>query len=132
MLQAAKDLCMELDPAEEEIPMLLHQRFGVILARELFGVNDPGILSAVRCHTTLKKDPSDIDMIVFLADKIRWDRGGEPPFLGAIEGGLRHSLKAACLEYLDYITHHGMILKVHHLLTEAHMQLRRDRAKGTL
>lgn len=132
MLQAAREMDMELDPAEEEFPMLLHQRFGAILARDLFGVTDLLVLSAVRCHTTLKKDPSDIDMILFLADKIRWDRGGEPPFLGAIENGLCRSLRAACLEYLDYITHHGMILRAHRLLAEAHMQLRRDRAKGML
>jgi len=132
MLQTAKDLGMELDPAEEQFPMLLHQRFGVMLARERFGITDPDILSAIGHHTTLKKDPSDLDMIVFLADKIRWDRGTVPPFLPVIEKGLQLSLKAACLEYFDYVTHHSMILRAHRLMEEAHTALRRDRAKGTL
>ena len=112
--------------------MLLHQRFGAMIARELFGITDADVLSAIKYHTTLKEDPSDIDMIVFLADKIRWDRGTVPPFLPVIEEGLRFSLKTACLEYLDYIVHHSMVIQAHTRLTEAHTQLRRDRAKGTL
>lgn len=132
MLQTVKDLGMELDPAEEQIPMLLHQRFGAMIARELFGITDADVLSAIKYHTTLKEDPSDIDMIVFLADKIRWDRGTVPPFLPVIENGLEVSLKAACLDYLDYIVHHGMVIQAHTRLTEAHTQLRRDRAKGTI
>lgn len=132
MKQAAFNWGMELDPAEEKFPLILHQRFGAILTREWLGVTDPDILSAIRHHTTLRRDASDIDMIVFLADKISWDQQETPPFLPAVEAGLQKSLKAGCLAYLDYITRHNMILLAHKWLSEAHIWLRKERAKGEI
>ena len=40
-----------------------------------FGIEDNEILSAIECHTTLKKNYSDIDLVLFVADKIKWDQG---------------------------------------------------------
>lgn len=59
-----------LDPAEEKYHFLLHQRISTIIANEEFDIKDQDILSAVQCHTTLKKDANDYDKAVFLADKI--------------------------------------------------------------
>ena len=59
--------------------MLLHQQQSAILAKEIFQVNDPAILSAISCHTTLKPGPLAW-ITVFLADKIKWDRGTTPPY----------------------------------------------------
>ncbi len=47
---------------------VLHAPMGAHLATELFGVNDPEILSAISCHTTGKANMSLLDKIVFLAD----------------------------------------------------------------
>ena len=49
---------------------LLHQRISTIIANEKFDIKDQDILSAIECHTTLKKDANDYDKAVFLADKI--------------------------------------------------------------
>ena len=46
---------MYVDPAEEKYHFLLHQRISRIIAEERFGVIDEDILSAIECHTTLKK-----------------------------------------------------------------------------
>ena len=43
---------MPIDENERAHPMLLHARLGAALARELFGVEDDDVLSAIAKHTT--------------------------------------------------------------------------------
>lgn len=53
-----------------EIPTVIHQYTGAMLALEDFGrdiVNDD-ILSAIECHTTGKVGMSDLDKMLFVAD----------------------------------------------------------------
>lgn len=47
-----------------------HAPVGVIIAKEQFGINDEEILSAIRWHTIGKKDMTDFEKIIFIADKI--------------------------------------------------------------
>lgn len=56
MYETAKSRNMKIDPAEEKYHFLLHQRISKIIAEERFGIDDAEILSAVECHTTLKKN----------------------------------------------------------------------------
>jgi predicted HD superfamily hydrolase involved in NAD metabolism len=87
-----ESLGLPIVPEERQVPMLLHAKLGVVLARELYGVADAGILQAVRFHTTLHAQPTPLDMVVFLADKLEWDQGGVPPYhaqlWSALDGGL--------------------------------------------
>lgn len=73
--------------------MLLHAKLSVVLARELYRVADGAVLQAVRFHTTLlHAQPTPLNLVVFLADKLEWDQGGVPPYharlLNALEDGL--------------------------------------------
>lgn len=70
MYETAKSRNMKIDPAEEKYHFLLHQRISKIIAEERFGINDAEILSAVECHTTLKKKAGMYDKVIFIADKI--------------------------------------------------------------
>ncbi|MCA9919478.1 MAG: bis(5'-nucleosyl)-tetraphosphatase (symmetrical) YqeK [Anaerolineales bacterium] len=90
-------------PGEANFPMILHQKLSAVVARELFGVVDTAVLSAIGCHTTLKAGASLLDKIVFIADKIKWDQPGDPPYLGELETAVAHNLDDACLVYLDYL-----------------------------
>ena len=45
-----------------------------ILAQTQWGVSDPEILSAIRCHTTGKPDMSKLDKIIYLADMTSAER----------------------------------------------------------
>ena len=36
----------------------------------IYHIEDEDILSAIECHTTLKKEMNDYDKIIFLADKL--------------------------------------------------------------
>ena len=57
---------------------LLHGPAGAVLAQEEYGVTDPNILSAIRCHTTGKVGMLPLDLIVYLADKIEPSRRAYP------------------------------------------------------
>jgi predicted HD superfamily hydrolase involved in NAD metabolism len=59
-----------IDAYEREHPVVLHARLGAALAHELFGVNDPEVLSAIAKHTTGAAEMSLLDRIVYLADSL--------------------------------------------------------------
>jgi predicted HD superfamily hydrolase involved in NAD metabolism len=60
------------EPDAEELASkkLIHAPAGAALAVELFGVNDPEVLGAVRYHVTGRPDPAPIDFVVKAADCI--------------------------------------------------------------
>ena len=101
--QVARNLGLDVLPEEKTAPMILHQRLSAVLAREVFGVTDTTVLSAVECHTTLRTDPSLLDKVVFVADKIQWDQQQVPPYLTDLLAALDQSLDEATLCYLRYL-----------------------------
>ncbi|GAB5490513.1 MAG: bis(5'-nucleosyl)-tetraphosphatase (symmetrical) YqeK [Phototrophicaceae bacterium] len=120
----AREFGLDVLPEEDHFPMIIHQKLSVVVARELFSVTDSDILSAIGCHTTLKKDASLLDKIVFVADKIAWDQVGTPPYLEDLLVGLDKSIDHASFVYLDYIWQMRDKLRVLHPWTaEAHSQL---------
>ena len=123
MLDYAVDDHWELDASEKEHPFLLHQRLSAVFAKALFGVNDPIILSAIGCHTTLKETPSSYDMVLFLADKLSWDQNGTPPFFDVVSTALNQSLAHASLAYINFVLDNGMILSPHQWLVAAKRHL---------
>ena len=119
MLDYAIKCNWEIDASERKYPFILHQRLSADFARELFGITDPLILSAIRCHSTLKENPSAHDMVLFLADKLSWDQDGTPPFYDAISSALERSLAHASLAYINFVLDNGMILSPHRWLLDA-------------
>jgi predicted HD superfamily hydrolase involved in NAD metabolism len=101
--EAARQLGWEVLPEEEFFPMIAHQKISATMASQIFNVNDPVVLQAVACHTTLRPDASRLDMILFIADKLRWDGPDEPPYLREIVAGLETSLEQGALAYLEYL-----------------------------
>lgn len=112
--EVARQLGVEVLPEEDAFPMIIHQKLSVVIAREVFGVDDAATLSAIGCHTTLKRDAGLLDMAVFVADKIAWDQGGTPPYLDAVMVGLGQSIEAAALAYLRYLWERRETLPVVH------------------
>jgi predicted HD superfamily hydrolase involved in NAD metabolism len=120
----ARQWGVEVLPEEDAYPMILHQKLSVVLGREVFGVMDEDILSAVGCHTTLRPAASLLDKAVFVADKIAWDQEGQPPFLVDLLAGLDRSVDQAALAYLRYLWERRASLKViHPWLAAAYEQL---------
>lgn len=62
--------------ADTEPPMLpiLHAPAGAVRARDVYGVTDPEVLSAIRLHTTGDADMTLLDKIIYLADMIEPSR----------------------------------------------------------
>jgi predicted HD superfamily hydrolase involved in NAD metabolism len=92
MVELCTALELPIEPEERRVPLLLHAKLSVVLAREWQGVKAPEVLQAIRFHTTLHAQATALDQVVFLADKLEWDQGGEPPYAhdlsAALEGGL--------------------------------------------
>lgn len=127
MLKYAYENRLEVCEAERRYPFLLHQRLSKICAVEYFNISDEEILSAIECHTTLKKCPSKYDMSLFIADKLAWDREGIPPFYEEVDAALDISLEAACYKYMEYMVENDMILYPHDNWIEAYDQLKNMR-----
>jgi len=112
---------IEILREERIFPMIIHQKLSKNIAQKIFQVNDMDVLNAIGCHTTLKANPSKLDMILFIADKIKWDQEGIPPYIDIIERNLKISLNNGVKEFLNYLMDNKHQLKVlHPFLIEAH------------
>lgn len=92
-------------PEEEAYPVLLHQKISKFLARWKFGFFNDEILSAIECHTTLKAHFTQLDLIVFLADKLSWENAA---YHTGMKEALRNSPGASALFYMNFMLEKGM------------------------
>lgn len=87
--------CTDLCDGELINPKTYHAPAGAILAKEVFKICDEEILSATRWHTLGKKEMTNFEKIIFLADKIEAKTRPEElrkPILEALEKGLDQAL----------------------------------------
>lgn len=61
---------IDLTEGEKKAPAVIHATYGAWMAEHKFGIQDPEILSAIRCHTTGKPDMGILDKILYIADYI--------------------------------------------------------------
>ncbi|MFO6495796.1 MULTISPECIES: bis(5'-nucleosyl)-tetraphosphatase (symmetrical) YqeK [Bacillus] len=113
-LAAAEALGIDILPEERVFPMIIHQKLSKVMARDLFQVADQDILNAIECHTTLRKNPSPLDLVVFSADKIEWDQTGTPPYIKELHEALDVSLENGAFIYIQYLWKQKDKLKVVH------------------
>ncbi len=76
--QLAKEHRLLLDRETLASQNLLHGPVSAVLAEAHYGVTDPNILSAIRCHTTGKVGMLPLDMVLYLADKTEPSRNQYP------------------------------------------------------
>ena len=130
-IQVAEGIGLTVLDAERAYPMIVHQRLSEAMATALFDVHDAASLSAIGCHTTLKANASALDKAVFVADKIKWDQAGDPPYLGEILAALNVSLDAAAFCYLDYLfQRRGQLKVVHPWAWDAYIGLNTEEKHG--
>lgn len=79
MVALVKDNVPDLDEEELKTEPVLHAPAGMILARDVYGVRDAQILTAIRRHTLGDRNMSLLDTILFVADFIEPSRR---PFAG--------------------------------------------------
>jgi predicted HD superfamily hydrolase involved in NAD metabolism len=122
-LKAAQKLGLEILPEEVSVPLLLHQKISTVMAKQLFHVEDQEVLNAIGCHTTLKSQPSQMDLVLFVADKLTWDQKGTPPYANQMQEALSRSLEEAAWVYQDYLMHSGKIKIIHSWMRASHQEL---------
>ncbi|GAA3409125.1 bis(5'-nucleosyl)-tetraphosphatase (symmetrical) YqeK [Paenibacillus hodogayensis] len=124
-IQVSRELGIEVLPEEEAYPMIIHQKISKEMARDLFQIRDQDILNAVGCHTTLRKNSTGLDKILFVADKIEWDQADQPPYLNQITQQLDQSLNHAAFAYIHYLWEQRDNLRVvHPWLRDAYYELK--------
>ena len=86
---------------ETKHPDILHQKASKILAKNLFKIKDKKILSAISTHTTMKPKASDIDIVVFLSDKLTWKEEDSKDLIKKMKENLKISKEKAVLIFLE-------------------------------
>ncbi|WDV45224.1 bis(5'-nucleosyl)-tetraphosphatase (symmetrical) YqeK [Clostridiaceae bacterium M8S5] len=117
-IEVAQSLNLDIVKQEREYPNLIHQKLSAEIARLIFGVKDEEILSAIAHHTTLKAHPSKLESAVFIADKIEWDQGGNPPYIKELKQGLDTSLECGVDIFIKYLYKTAHL--IHPLLQDAY------------
>lgn len=115
-----------IDPAEEKYHALLHQRVSKIIAQEDFEITDSVILNAIECHTTLRKNASVYDKVIFIADKISWDQKDVPSCDGLLKSATIDALDEACYLYIKYQFDNNLLVMPHQWLIEAYEDLKKN------
>ncbi len=124
-LEISNLLGIQVLKEEDEFPLILHQKISQVMAKDIWNINDDQILSAIGCHTTLKKEYTELELVLFIADKIKWDQKGIPPYLEDVVSGLNISLEHGAYAYIRYLMDNKSNLKVvHPWLIDAYDSLR--------
>ncbi|MHC5545702.1 bis(5'-nucleosyl)-tetraphosphatase (symmetrical) YqeK [Bacillus subtilis] len=113
-IEIANILKIPLFPEEIEFPLIIHQKISKVIAEKVFLISDHSILNAIECHTTLKSNPSMLDKIVFISDKIEWDQKGSPPYINSLIEALDVSIDCASNVYIKFLMENKNNLKVIH------------------
>lgn len=121
-IEVANILGIEIYDEERKMPLIIHQKISKVIAQDIFKINDTSILSAIECHTTLKKEPSKLDLLLFVSDKAKWDQDGNPPYLEGLLYNLDKSLEHSALYYIDYLLQNE-IKVIHPWLKDAYEYL---------
>ena len=99
-MQVLGDFGVVLDEIEQRSPTLWHARSGEVFLRNILGVTDEEILSAVRYHTTGRAGMSRLEQVVFTADFTSADR--DYPDVAVIRSLAEESLTAAIRYGVEY------------------------------
>jgi len=70
LVKVAKEYKIEIDEIYKQNPSILHGLVGSIIAQSVMGILDEDILSAIRYHTTGRKNMSILEKIIYIADYI--------------------------------------------------------------
>ena len=107
MVKAAKGV--PLDPVMKESKALMHAVAGMCVARNVYGVDDPEVLGAIRWHTTGHAGMTRLEKIVYLADMIEPNR---KPYPGLEE------IRALCWKDLDQAMHTALAMSLEHVVSQ--------------
>lgn len=103
---------VDITESEKQVQDVLHGKIANIIIKEVFQIQSENISKGVLYHTTLRKNASDFEKIIFLADKMTWIYDD---LVYSIEETVFQNLNVACYQALEWIIQHlqkkkGLIL----------------------
>lgn len=111
-LTMASNFGIAFDEITLHEPDLMHAHLGVVLAKEVFLIDDEQVLSAIRWHTTGRANMTLLEKIIFIADAIEPNRDYEG--VQELRKLVFEDLSKAVLAYADnsihYIVNSGRLL----------------------
>ena len=107
MVKAAKGV--PLDPVMKESKALMHAVAGMCVAKNVYGVDDPDVLGAIRWHTTGHAGMTRLEKIIYLAYMIEPSR---KPYPGLEE------IRALCWKDLDLAMHTALTMSLEHVVSQ--------------
>jgi len=113
---------LQPDAAQVAAPVLLHGPIAAVIMQERLGIDDEKVLDAVRYHSTCRPGATELELAVFVADKIALDpRSPVSDFVPAVREAAENSLREAAFVYLDWVVKNGPRLGwlVHPLVSAA-------------
>lgn len=99
----------DVDEETQSSKALMHAVAGRCVARDVYGVSDEDVLSAIRWHTTGRSGMTRLEKIVYLADMIEPGRRTYP--------GLE-ALRVLCRQDLELAMHKALRMSVDHVLEQ--------------
>ena len=110
LLRACAERGLPVDAFERANPIVLHARLGAELARETFGVEDEGVLAAIRKHTLGDPAMTPLDAVVYLADALEPGRdfAGRAELAELAARDLAGAMRAVLASSLAYLRGRGL------------------------
>lgn len=99
---------------EKDLPNILHQIASKIIAEKVFKVSDSDVLKAIECHTTLKANPSLLEEVVFLSDKLSWKEQEHQEQVNILKSKMKISIEAPISHYLNKMHSNRHEMKCYH------------------
>lgn len=115
MKDAAEEWSLPIIEEEHRYIRIIHQKLSMEMAQRIFGCTSPDILNAIECHTTLKAGASQLDKVLFVADKISWELEGDHAYQAGMRSKLDElDLDGAALVYLEHVWNQRDKMKLVH------------------
>lgn len=102
MIAECEKYGIEITEIERKSPGLLHTKLGAYFAKEVYGVNDEEVLSAILYHTTGRPNMSLLEEIIYVADYIEPNRP-ELPYINEMRVCAFDNLHKATLYELESV-----------------------------
>ncbi|HPG92864.1 MAG TPA: bis(5'-nucleosyl)-tetraphosphatase (symmetrical) YqeK, partial [Clostridia bacterium] len=113
---------------EENMPEgILHAPLGALVAEKKFGIKDNDILDAIRYHTTARPNMTELDMVVYTADKIEESRAY--PVSHLYGKTLEETFLNCLLEATDYVSKR-LSMKEYYSLTKQAIDFYLDKRRN--
>lgn len=102
LLQLAEAYGLTPDPVERESPILVHGPVAAAMLLQDYGVEDADLVLGVDCHTTARGGMTDLENVLFVADKVEPHKLLRDPALSEVKEFAETDLDAGVLRYLDH------------------------------